>query len=103
MKQKIFMNYQDFIPAEKYINNSNNPPEVIVEFFKDIKNIKLLSCYSNELNSWKKSEIEYLNNFKIKIKLVGKFTTERGRINCSLREPNGSWRWLGMQFVVAEL
>jgi len=52
---------------------------------------------------WKKSEIEYLNNFKIKIKLIGKFTTERGRINCSLREPNGSWRWLGMQFVVAEL
>ena len=47
--------------------------------------------------------IEYLDNFKIKIKLIGKFTTERGRINCSLRESDGSWRWLGMQFVVAEL
>jgi hypothetical protein len=34
--------------------------------------------------------------------LNGKFTTERGRINCSLRENNGFWRWLGMQFVVAE-
>ena len=68
-----------------------------------MKNIKLLNCYSNELNSWRKSEIEYLNNFKIRIKLIGKFTTERGRVNCSLREPDGSWRWLGMQFVVAEL
>ena len=68
-----------------------------------MKNIKLLNCYSNELNSWRKSEIEYLNNFKIKIKLIGKFTTERGRVNCSLRETNGSWRWLGMQYVVAEL
>ena len=99
----IPLKVKSIIPEEKYINNSKNPPEVIVEFFKDIKNIKLLNCYSNELNSWRKSKIEYLNSFKIKIKLVGKFTTERGRINCSLREPDGSWRWLGMQFVVAEL
>ena len=95
--------YKSILPKEKYINSSNNPPVVIVEFFENIKNIKLLNCYSNELNSWRKSEIEYLNNSKIKIKLVGKFTTERGRINCSLREDNGAWRWLGMQFIVAEL
>jgi len=99
----IPLKVKSIIPEEKYINNSNNPPDVIVEFFEDIKNIKLLNCYSNELNSWRESKIEYLNSFKIKIKLVGKFTTERGRINCSLREPDGSWRWLGMQFVVAEL
>ena len=99
----IPLKVKSILPLEKYIYNDNNPPEVIVEFFNDFKNIKLLNCYSNELNSWKKSEIEYLNDFKIKIKLVGKFTTERGRINCSLREPGGSWRWLGMQFVVAEL
>ena len=99
----IPLKFKSFTPVEKYINNTNNPPEVIVEFFKDTKNIKLLNCYSNELNTWKKSKIEYLNTFKIKINLTGKFTTERGRINCSLREPDGSWRWLGMQFVVAEL
>jgi peptidoglycan/xylan/chitin deacetylase (PgdA/CDA1 family) len=97
------LKFKSITPKEKYINNTSNPPLVIVEFFNDIKNIKLLNCYSNELNTWRKSEIEYLNDFKIKINLVGKFTSERGRINCSLREPNGSWRWLGMQFVVAEL
>ncbi len=99
----IPLKFKLITPTEKYINNTNNPPEVIVEFYEDIKNIDLLNCYSNELNSWRKSEIEYLNNFKIKIKLLGKFTTERGRINCSLRESDGSWRWLGMQFVIAEL
>ena len=99
----IPLKFKSITPTEKYINNTTNPPEVIVEFFENIENIKLLNCYSNELNLWRKSEIEYLNNFKIKIKLMGKFTTERGRINCSLRESNGSWRWLGMQFVVAEL
>jgi len=101
--QTIPLKFKSISPTEKYINNINNPPEIIVEFFEDIKNIKLLNCYSNELNSWRKSEIEYLNKVKIKIKLIGKFTTERGRVNCSLRESDGSWRWLGMQFVVAEL
>ena len=95
--------FKSIIPEEKYIKDSNNPPEVIVEFFEEFKNIELLNCYSNELNSWKKSELELLGSNKIKIKLVGKFTTERGRINCSLRENDGSWRWLGMQFVVADI
>tara|TARA_B100000029_G_C17411257_1_gene900827 strand:- start:46 stop:978 length:933 start_codon:yes stop_codon:yes gene_type:complete len=96
------LKYKVINPIEKYINNSTNPPNVTVEFFKDIENIKLLNCYSNEENTWRKSEIVFIEDYKIKIKLKGKFTTERGRINCSLRNNDGSWRWLGMQFVVAE-
>jgi len=99
----IPLKFKSITPKEKYITDANNPPQIIVEFFNDLKNIKLLNCYSNEENSWRKSEIEFLENFKIKINLVGKFTTERGRINCSLREADGSWRWLGIQFVVASL
>ena len=95
--------FRSIMPEEKYIQDSNNPPEVIIEFFEKSKNINLLNCYSNELNSWRKSEIEFLDDYKIKINLVGKFTTERGRINCSLRESDGSWRWLGVQFVVADI
>ena len=99
----IPLKVKSITPDEKYISGNKNPPEITVEFFSDIKNIRSINCYSNELNSWKKSEIGYLNDFKIKIKLRGKFTTERGRVNCSLRESDGSWRWLGMQFIVAEL
>ena len=36
------------------------------------------------------------------IKIDEKFIGERGRINCSLKESNGYWRWLGVQFVIAE-
>tara|TARA_X000000368_G_C23031004_1_gene712559 strand:+ start:1238 stop:2170 length:933 start_codon:yes stop_codon:yes gene_type:complete len=95
--------YKSILPDEKYINNSNNPPRVIVEFFDDIKNLNLINCYSNEENKWRKSEVVFLENSKIEINLKGKFTTERGRINCSLREENGYFRWLGMQFIVAEM
>ena len=36
------------------------------------------------------------------ILLKQKFINERGRINCSLLEKNGKWRWLGIQYVIAE-
>jgi len=97
----IPLKFVSVLPEEKYITDDNNPPKIIVEFFDDLKNIKLLNCYSNEQNSWRKSKLEYLEDFKIKVNLIGKFTTERGRVNCSLREPDGSWRWLGIQFVIS--
>ena len=34
------------------------------------------------------------------INISEKFIGERGRINCSLRDPSGYWRWLGIQFVI---
>jgi peptidoglycan/xylan/chitin deacetylase (PgdA/CDA1 family) len=94
--------YKKILPSEKYINDNTNPPKVSIEFFEDIKNIKEINCYSNEENKWRKSKIDFTNNFQININLQGKYTTERGRVNCSLRENNGLWRWLGMQFVIAE-
>ena len=42
------------------------------------------------------------DNINLDIILEGKFITERGRINCSLKESNGFYRWLGIQFVVKE-
>ena len=37
------------------------------------------------------------------ILLKEKFKSERGRINCSLWDrEGGKWRWLGIQYVIAE-
>ena len=94
--------FKVILPEEKYIDDTKNPPDVKVEFLNDLENIKLINCYSNEQNKWRKSKINFLNDRELEIQLQGKFTTERGRINCSLRENNGSWRWLGIQFVIKE-
>tara|TARA_B100000686_G_scaffold319318_1_gene369943 strand:+ start:181 stop:1110 length:930 start_codon:yes stop_codon:yes gene_type:complete len=94
--------FKEITPKEKYIFDENNPPKVTIEFFDDMKNISLISCYSNEENKWRKSDINLIDDYKIEINLKGKFTTERGRINCSVQENGGLWRWLGMQFIVAE-
>mgnify|MGYP001169363983 FL=1 len=95
--------YKKITPEEKYLESQNNPPDVRVTFFEDGPDIKNINCYSNEENKWRKSKIEFVSDSELRIILEGKFTTERGRINCSLREDTGEWRWLGIQFVVSDL
>jgi len=94
--------FKKITPEEKYINDNTNPPNVIVEFKEKNKNLDNINCFSNEENKWRNSELVFLSDTEIKIKLKGKFTTERGRINCSLNVGNGFFRWFGVQFVVKE-
>jgi peptidoglycan/xylan/chitin deacetylase (PgdA/CDA1 family) len=94
--------YKSVQPENRYILNDENPPEVEIVFFDNLINVENINCYSNEGNVWKKSDIKFLNKNKVKILLKDKFKSERGRINCSLREPDGNWRWLGIQYVISE-
>ena len=73
-----------------------------IEFYENIKNLKQLNCFSNEGNKWRNSEILFEEENLLKIKIAEKFIGERGRINCSLRERDGFWRWLGIQYVISE-
>ena len=95
--------FKKIIPDDKYLSDENNPPNVQIDFFQDGPSIKNINCYSNELNEWRKTKLKFLSDKKLQINLDGKFTTERGRINCSIREKNGDWRWLGLQFVISDL
>jgi len=94
--------YKEIIPEEKYLLKIKNPPEVKIEFYENIKNLKLINCYSNEGNKWRNSKIEFISKNNLKIFIKEKFVGERGRINCSLRDSSGFWRWLGIQFVISD-
>ena len=94
--------YKYILPKERYLISSKNPPNVRIEFYENIKNMTQISCYSNEGNKWRKSNIKFIDKLIIEINFAEKFVGERGRINCSLREQNNYWRWLGIQFVIAE-
>ena len=85
-------------PEEKKINNQTNPPQLIVEFFQEQKNIKNITCYSNDGGEWKKTSLDFENN-QMNVKFEEKFLPRRGRINCSLNE-DGKWRWFGTQFTI---
>jgi poly-beta-1,6-N-acetyl-D-glucosamine N-deacetylase len=92
------LEYRTILPDEKKINDQSNPPELIVEFFKEQKNIKNITCYSNDGGKWKKTNLNFENTY-MKVKFDEKFLPRRGRINCSLND-NGKWRWFGTQFTV---
>ena len=94
--------YQNIYPEEKYLLQNKNPPKVEINFYENIKNLKSLTCYSNEGDQWRQSNIKFNNTNTLLININEKFIGERGRINCSLRDPSGFWRWLGIQFVVSE-
>ena len=94
--------YKKVLPEEKYLLQSQNPPDVKIEFYDGVKNLKSLNCFSNEGDKWRQSDIIFLNETNLKININEKFIGERGRINCSLRDPSGFWRWLGIQFVVSD-
>ena len=67
-----------------------------------LENLNNINCFSNEEDKWRNSKIKFDSKNNLIVSLDGKFITERGRINCSLRENNGFYRWLGIQFVVKE-
>jgi len=94
--------YESITPENRYLNKDNNPPEIKIKFFENLININNISCYSNEGNVWKKSDIQFISKNELVILLKEKFKSERGRINCSLREEDGKWRWLGIQYVIKE-
>ncbi len=92
------LEYKVLKPEEKKLSDKNNPPKLIVEFFEKQKNIKDISCYSNDGGSWNKPDLKF-NSSTMIINFSEPFIPRRGRINCSLNE-DGKWRWFGTQFTI---
>ncbi len=92
------LEYKSLKPEEKKITDSENPPKLIVEFFNEQKNIRNITCYSNDGGKWKKNNLKF-NKQTLIVDFEYKFLPRRGRINCSLND-NGKWRWFGTQFTV---
>ena len=92
------LEYKKLLPLEKQLIKSTNPPKFIVEFFEEQENLDNINCYSNEANTWAKSNTSLLNK-TLSIEFRAPFKPRRGRVNCSLND-NGKWRWFGMQFPI---
>ena len=94
--------YKKIEPEEKYLLQSKNPPKIKIEFYDNITNLRSIGCYSNEGNKWRQSNIKFEDELNLIISIDEKFVGERGRVNCSLRDSSGFWRWLGIQFVLSD-
>ncbi len=96
------LKFKKITPEDRYLLQSMNPPNVNIEFYENINNLKNLNCFSNEGNKWRNSRISFKKDNLLEINIAEKFIGERGRINCSLKENNGFWRWLGIQYVISK-
>ena len=96
------LKYKKISPEERYLLQSKNPPNVTIEFYDGINNLSNINCFSNEGNRWRDSKIFFKEKNILNIEIDEKFVGERGRINCSLKEIDGFWRWLGVQFVISD-
>ena len=96
------LKYKNISPEDRYLIQAKNPPIVRIEFHDKIKNLKQINCFSNEGNKWRNSKILFDDDNTLKIEIIEKFVGERGRINCSLKESDGFWRWLGVQYVISD-
>ena len=94
--------YENITPKDRYLKAGENPPKIKIKFFENLIDVKNINCYSNEGNIWRKSDIKFVSDLELKILLKEKFKSERGRVNCSLLDKSGKWRWLGIQYVIAE-
>ena len=94
------LEYKNLKPEEKKLTDNENPPKLEIEFFKNQKNIKNITCYSNDGGNWKKSNLKFQKQNLI-INFDEKFMPRRGRINCSLND-DGKWRWFGTQFTIVK-
>ena len=92
------LQYKSLTPINKKLNSQNNPPVFSVKFFDNQKNIQNITCYSNEGDTWEKSNTKFINN-TLSIEFREAFLPRRGRINCSLND-EGKWRWFGTQFII---
>ena len=106
-KEKIFAPSWQFITHSSTFNDHTIFPFSFLKGYINeplllIKNGENINCYSNEGNTWKKSDIKFINENELTILLREKFKSERGRINCSLWAEKNRWRWLGIQYVIAE-
>ena len=92
------LEYKNINIRDNFIKNSENPPDLTIEFFDDQKYISNINCYSDEGDGWHQTNIEIIQQ-KLKVNFSEKFNFRRGRINCSLNYDN-HWKWLGLQFSV---
>jgi len=84
----------DFIPQNPTIKQ--NPPFIGFSLLDD-KKVQSLDCFIFDSKGQVDREI-YKFNERIEIRLSRELSPGRSRMNCTVKDSEGSWRWFGHQF-----
>lgn len=84
----------DFIPVDPHI--IENPPYIGFSLLDDNLAPKI-DCFIFDKKGQVETEIFKFNE-RIEIRLQRKLSKGRSRLNCTVKDNSGSWRWFGHQF-----
>ncbi len=84
----------DFIPQNPTI--TQNPPFIGFSLLDD-KKAQSLDCFIFDSKGQVDREI-YKFNERIEIRLARELSPGRSRMNCTVKDSEGNWRWFGHQF-----
>lgn len=88
----------DLTPPDPYLKGKQNPPPFGFTVEGDaVKRLSRIACYATRQG---KVNVERLGERRIEVRAREAFPPGRTRMNCTLLEKNGRWRWLGMQYLV---
>ena len=88
----------DITPADPFLTPSLNPPAFGFTLTgKKIKKLNPINCYAP---NGARLRIERLGESRIEVRMDKKFSAGRSRINCTVLDGGGRWRWFGRQFFV---
>lgn len=86
---------QDITPADPLL--TQNPPNFGFSVAITADKLDRLTCYNSQQGRLK---IERLGARRIELRFAEKLPQGRSRINCTMPEGEGRWRWFGRQFFV---
>jgi hypothetical protein len=97
------MPYKKFLPADKRVSASKNPPQLEIEFVPGLKNLKNIVCTTNDGDSWPTVPLRFIGENLVVIKPLNPYKVRTARINCSFADSTKNFRWLGIQFVLPHI
>ncbi len=90
---------RDITPSDPFLSADSNPPAFgFTVTGGAMKKLDQLNCYAP---NGRRLRIERLGESRVEIRMAKKFPAGRSRINCTLPEKVGRWRWFGRQFFVS--
>jgi len=88
----------DVTPEDVHLTDATNPPSFALTLADDMGDPERLSCYGSGRG---RLTLQSAGARRVRALLDNPFPPGRSRINCTLRDASGRWRWYGLQFYVS--
>ena len=90
---------KDLTPSDPEIG-TNNPPNIGFSIAKNLSNLDRLRCYTG---SEGRVSTTLLGKNRIEVRMTKPFTSDRTRLNCTVKGPQNRWRWFGWMYVLNKI